>query len=64
VKFFVACAKSLEYLLADEMQALGATRAAAAVAGVNVEAEAQIAYRAIAPGQSRALAAGGVRLSG
>jgi 23S rRNA (guanine2445-N2)-methyltransferase / 23S rRNA (guanine2069-N7)-methyltransferase len=47
VKFFVACAKSLEYLLADEMTALGATRATAAVAGVNVEAEAEVAYRAI-----------------
>jgi 23S rRNA (guanine2445-N2)-methyltransferase / 23S rRNA (guanine2069-N7)-methyltransferase len=46
VKFFVACAKSLEYLLADELLALGATRATAATAGVNVEADAAIAYRA------------------
>ena len=47
MKFFVACAKSLEYLLADEMAALGATRATAAVAGVNVEADVQVAYRAV-----------------
>lgn len=46
MKFFVACAKSLEYLLVDEMLALGATRATAASAGVNVEAESVIAYRA------------------
>ena len=45
MKFFVACAKSLEYLLADELLALGATRATAATAGVNVEAEAAVAYR-------------------
>ena len=46
MKFFVACAKSLEYLLVDEMLALGATRATAATAGVNVEAEPAVAYRA------------------
>ena len=46
MKFFVASAKSLEYLLVDELQALGATRATAATAGVNVEAEPAIAYRA------------------
>jgi 23S rRNA (guanine2445-N2)-methyltransferase / 23S rRNA (guanine2069-N7)-methyltransferase len=45
VKFFVACAKSLEYLLVDELLALGATRATAATAGVNVEADAAVAYR-------------------
>src|SRR5690606_2052488 len=37
VKFFVACARGLEYLLADELAALGASRATAAIAGVNVE---------------------------
>ena len=47
MKFFVACAKGLEYLLADELVALGASRATAAVAGVNVEADAAVAYRAI-----------------
>lgn len=45
MKFFVACAKSLEYLLVDELLALGATRATAATAGVNVEADASVAYR-------------------
>ncbi|KFN41220.1 bifunctional 23S rRNA (guanine(2069)-N(7))-methyltransferase RlmK/23S rRNA (guanine(2445)-N(2))-methyltransferase RlmL [Arenimonas oryziterrae] len=47
MKFFVACAKSLEYLLADELLALGAGKATAATAGVNVEAEPALAYRAI-----------------
>lgn len=46
MKFFVACAKSLEYLLADELIAMGAERATAATAGVNVEAGAPVAYRA------------------
>ncbi len=46
MKFFVACAKSLEYLLADELVVLGATRATAATAGVNVEGDAGVAYRA------------------
>ncbi|MGH8052039.1 MAG: bifunctional 23S rRNA (guanine(2069)-N(7))-methyltransferase RlmK/23S rRNA (guanine(2445)-N(2))-methyltransferase RlmL, partial [Arenimonas sp.] len=47
MKFFVACAKGLEYLLADEMLALGAEKATAAVAGVNVEANDELPYRAI-----------------
>ena len=47
MKFFVACAKSLEYLLADELLALGADRATAAVAGVNVEADDRVAYLAV-----------------
>jgi 23S rRNA (guanine2445-N2)-methyltransferase / 23S rRNA (guanine2069-N7)-methyltransferase len=46
VKFFVACAKSLEYLLVDELLALGATHATAAMAGANVEGEAEVIYRA------------------
>ena len=46
MKFFVACAKSLEYLLVDELLALGASKATAAMAGVNVEAKAEILYRA------------------
>ncbi|NZA26362.1 bifunctional 23S rRNA (guanine(2069)-N(7))-methyltransferase RlmK/23S rRNA (guanine(2445)-N(2))-methyltransferase RlmL [Luteimonas sp. SJ-92] len=37
MKFFVSCAKGLEYLLADELVALGCARATAAVAGVNAE---------------------------
>ncbi|MFT4257524.1 MAG: bifunctional 23S rRNA (guanine(2069)-N(7))-methyltransferase RlmK/23S rRNA (guanine(2445)-N(2))-methyltransferase RlmL [Pseudoxanthomonas sp.] len=40
MKFFVSCAKGLEYLLADELLALGAAKASATVAGVNVEGEA------------------------
>ncbi len=47
MKFFASCAKGLEYLLADELLALGATRATAAVAGANVEGNAEVAYRAV-----------------
>ncbi|HEX5693766.1 MAG TPA: THUMP domain-containing protein, partial [Arenimonas sp.] len=47
MKFFAACAKSLEYLLADELLALGATRASAALAGANFEGEPEVAYRAV-----------------
>jgi 23S rRNA (guanine2445-N2)-methyltransferase / 23S rRNA (guanine2069-N7)-methyltransferase len=46
VKFFVACAKGLEYLLVDELLAMGATRATAATAGANVEGVDALAYRA------------------
>ena len=46
VKFFVACAKGLEYLLADELVALGADAATAATAGVNVEGPDTLPYRA------------------
>ena len=47
MRFFVACAKGLEYLLADEMTALGAVQATAALAGVNVEGTPESAYRAV-----------------
>ncbi|PKM01280.1 MAG: 23S rRNA (guanine(2445)-N(2))/(guanine(2069)-N(7))-methyltransferase, partial [Gammaproteobacteria bacterium HGW-Gammaproteobacteria-7] len=47
MKFFVPCAKGLEYLLADELSALGAGRATAAVAGANAEGEAGLAYRVL-----------------
>ena len=47
MKLYVACARGLEYLLVDELLALGATRATAASAGVNVEAEPALAYRAL-----------------
>jgi len=47
VKFFASCAKGLEYLLADELLALGATKATATVAGVNVEGELADAQRAV-----------------
>src|SRR5690606_15721520 len=57
MKFFVSCAKGLEYLLADELAALGCSRATAAVAGVNAEGGLEVAQRAV-PGSrlaSRAL---------
>ncbi len=47
MKFFASCAKGLEYLLADEMLALGAARATAALAGANVEGDPEVAYRAV-----------------
>jgi 23S rRNA (guanine2445-N2)-methyltransferase / 23S rRNA (guanine2069-N7)-methyltransferase len=47
MKLFVPCAKGLEYLLADELSALGAGRATAAVAGANAEGEATLVYRVL-----------------
>lgn len=47
VKFFASCAKGLEYLLADELLALGASRATATIAGVNAEGELADAQRAV-----------------
>ncbi len=47
MKFFVSCAKGLEYLLADELVSLGATRATAAVAGANAEGTLADAQRAV-----------------
>ena len=47
MRFFVACAKGLEYLLADELVALGAGKATAALAGANAEGDAEAAYRAV-----------------
>ena len=47
MKFFASCGKGLEYLLADEMLALGCTRATATMAGVNVEGELIDAQRAV-----------------
>jgi 23S rRNA (guanine2445-N2)-methyltransferase / 23S rRNA (guanine2069-N7)-methyltransferase len=37
MKFFASCGKGLEYLLADELVALGCTRATATMAGANAE---------------------------
>lgn len=37
MKFFVSCAKGLEYLLADELLALGVPKATATIAGVNAD---------------------------
>ncbi|MBS0463951.1 MAG: bifunctional 23S rRNA (guanine(2069)-N(7))-methyltransferase RlmK/23S rRNA (guanine(2445)-N(2))-methyltransferase RlmL [Proteobacteria bacterium] len=45
--FFASCAKGLEYLLVEELLALGADKATAALAGVNFEGEAVCAYRAV-----------------
>jgi 23S rRNA (guanine2445-N2)-methyltransferase / 23S rRNA (guanine2069-N7)-methyltransferase len=47
MKYFASCGKGLEYLLADEMLALGCTRATAAIAGANVEGELLDAQRAV-----------------
>ena len=47
MKFFASCSKGLEYLLADELLALGCTHATAAMAGVNVEGTLADAQRAV-----------------
>jgi 23S rRNA (guanine2445-N2)-methyltransferase / 23S rRNA (guanine2069-N7)-methyltransferase len=47
MKFFASCGKGLEYLLADELLALGCARATATVSGVNVEGELADAQRAV-----------------
>jgi 23S rRNA (guanine2069-N7)-methyltransferase / 23S rRNA (guanine2445-N2)-methyltransferase len=47
MKFFASCGKGLEYLLADELVALGCTRATAALAGANVEGTLADAQRAV-----------------
>ncbi len=46
-RFFAACGKGLEYLLVDELLALGCPRATAAIAGVNVEGSLHDAQRAV-----------------
>ncbi len=47
MKFFASCAKGLEYLLADELVALGCERATATTAGVNAEGTLHDAQRAV-----------------
>jgi 23S rRNA (guanine2445-N2)-methyltransferase / 23S rRNA (guanine2069-N7)-methyltransferase len=47
MKFFASCAKGLEYLLADELVALGCARATATIAGVNAEGTLPDAQRAV-----------------
>ena len=47
MKFFASCGKGLEYLLADELLALGAVKATATTAGVNVEGSSIDAQRAV-----------------
>lgn len=46
-RFFAACGKGLEYLLVDELLALGCARATAAIAGANVEGSLHDAQRAV-----------------
>lgn len=47
MKFFASCGKGLEYLLADELLALGCARATATMAGANVEGSLLDAQRAV-----------------
>ena len=47
MKFFASCGKGLEYLLADELAALGCARATAAMAGANAEGSLADAQRAV-----------------
>ena len=47
MRFYASCGKGLEYLLADELVALGCTRATAALAGANVEGTLADAQRAV-----------------
>jgi 23S rRNA (guanine2445-N2)-methyltransferase / 23S rRNA (guanine2069-N7)-methyltransferase len=47
MKFFASCGKGLEYLLADELLALGCEKATATVAGANVEGTLADAQRAV-----------------
>ena len=47
MKFFVSCGKGLEYLLVDELLALGVEKATATVSGANVEGELVDAQRAV-----------------
>jgi 23S rRNA (guanine2445-N2)-methyltransferase / 23S rRNA (guanine2069-N7)-methyltransferase len=47
MKFFASCGKGLEYLLADELVALGCAHATATVAGANVEGSLADAQRAV-----------------
>lgn len=47
MKFFASCGKGLEYLLADELVALGCVRATATMAGANVEGSLLDAQRAV-----------------
>ena len=46
VRWFAPCPKGLEYLLVDELRALGAVEVREALAGVHAEADASFGYRA------------------
>ncbi|MFN7552984.1 MAG: 23S rRNA (guanine(2445)-N(2))/(guanine(2069)-N(7))-methyltransferase, partial [Pseudomonadota bacterium] len=45
-RWFAACPKGLEYLLVDELKALGASEAREQLAGVRFEGDALLGYRA------------------
>lgn len=47
MKFFASCGKGLEYLLVDELLALGCAKATATIAGVNADGGLQDAQRAV-----------------
>ena len=47
MSFYASCGKGLEYLLVDELQALGCAHATAALAGANVEGTLADAQRAV-----------------
>ena len=47
MKFFASCGKGLEYLLADELLALGCAKTSATMAGANVEGSLLDAQRAV-----------------
>lgn len=47
VRAFAPCAKGLEYLLVDELKALGASSAREALAGVYFEGDTETVYRAV-----------------
>ncbi len=47
MKLFAPCAKGLEYLLVDELAALGAESVRETVAGVHFEADVETAYRSV-----------------
>ena len=47
MKFFASCGKGLEYLLADELLALGCAKVSVTMAGVNVEGSSIDAQRAV-----------------
>ncbi|MCK9490326.1 MAG: bifunctional 23S rRNA (guanine(2069)-N(7))-methyltransferase RlmK/23S rRNA (guanine(2445)-N(2))-methyltransferase RlmL [Xanthomonadales bacterium] len=46
VKYFATCAKGLEYLLVDELRAIGAVEAREALAGVHFQGDATLGLRA------------------
>ena len=45
-RWFATCAKGIEYLLVDELRALGADEVREALAGVHFEGDLALGYRA------------------